>query len=190
MKDEYRAVEDLVRFSYANVVWTHKIQEKQAEKYSNRYKLLSVINIGASAMTTAGIITAIFVDPLGLKIASAVISFITTAISAFLSSFNYKDMSAANKSTATKLIGMRDDLITLLVKVKYEKESPDGIMDEYEKLRNDLQKIYDEAPNTSNKACKKAKIEIENGNFGIYTDDEIDQLLPKILRGNQSDIVV
>ena len=72
----------------------------------------------------------------------------------------------------------------------FNKESPDGIMDEYEKLRNDLQKIYEEAPNTSNKACKEAKIEIENGNFGIYTDDEIDQLLPKILRGNQSDIMV
>lgn len=40
MKNEYIALEDLVRTRYASVAWTHKIQEKQAEIYDKRYRIL------------------------------------------------------------------------------------------------------------------------------------------------------
>ena len=33
---EYEILLDVVRQSYASVVWTHKIQEKQADIYSER----------------------------------------------------------------------------------------------------------------------------------------------------------
>lgn len=56
MKDDYTTLEDLVRTQYANVFWTHKIQEKQAEIYESRHKLFSWVNIISASLTSAGII--------------------------------------------------------------------------------------------------------------------------------------
>ena len=61
MQDDYTTLEDLVRTQYANVFWTHKIQEKQAEIYESRHKLFSWINIISASLTSAGIISIVFV---------------------------------------------------------------------------------------------------------------------------------
>lgn len=37
-EDEYLVLEDNVRHSYMSVVWSHKIQEKQADILTNYYK--------------------------------------------------------------------------------------------------------------------------------------------------------
>ena len=63
MDEKVRVLEDVARNLFANVVWTHKIQEKQAEIYEHRFKWLSVINIIFAALTSAGIVSTIFVDP-------------------------------------------------------------------------------------------------------------------------------
>ena len=41
MDEKVRVLEDVARNLFANVVWTHKIQEKQAEIYEHRFKWLS-----------------------------------------------------------------------------------------------------------------------------------------------------
>ena len=37
-RNEYQVLLDVVRLNYASVVWTHKIQEKQADIYAAQYK--------------------------------------------------------------------------------------------------------------------------------------------------------
>ena len=48
MKSEYVVLEGLVRTRYTSVAWTHKIQEKQAEIYDKRYRILATVNIFAA----------------------------------------------------------------------------------------------------------------------------------------------
>lgn len=38
MIDNYGVLEDVVRDSYAGVVWSHKIQEKQSDIYAEKFK--------------------------------------------------------------------------------------------------------------------------------------------------------
>lgn len=38
MIENYKMLEDVVRDSYASVVWSHKIQEKQADIYAEKFK--------------------------------------------------------------------------------------------------------------------------------------------------------
>ena len=118
MVDEYRTLEDLVRNLYANVFWTHKIHEKQAEIHECWFAWLSVFNIIFAAATSAGIISLIFTDPQWLKVGSAVTAFITTALSAVLALFDLKSRARDNKSTATKLECLRNELLTMLEKKK------------------------------------------------------------------------
>ena len=39
MIDNYKTLEDVVRDSYAGVVWSHKIQEKQSDIYAGPCKI-------------------------------------------------------------------------------------------------------------------------------------------------------
>ena len=43
--NEYQVLLDVVRQNYASVVWTHKIQIKQADIYATRYRHLENINV-------------------------------------------------------------------------------------------------------------------------------------------------
>ena len=46
---DYQVLLDVVRQNFASVVWTHKIKEKQADIYAERYKLLETINVIVAA---------------------------------------------------------------------------------------------------------------------------------------------
>jgi len=88
MKDSYKILEDIVRESYVGVVWSHKIQEKQSDIYAKKYKKMEIINIGIASLTSVGIITMIFSNPLWLKLVSTFLSFITVYITAYYKSFD------------------------------------------------------------------------------------------------------
>lgn len=79
-----------VQQNFASVVWTHKIQEKQADIYAGRYNCFETINIFLAAVTSCGIITTIFVDETIPKILTALISFGTLFMTTYLKSFNLK----------------------------------------------------------------------------------------------------
>lgn len=83
MEKEYIALENQIRPSYASVAWTHKIQEKQAEIHEKRYAIMATINIFAASLTSAGIVTTIFTDQTWVKVASAIVSFVTVFIRTF-----------------------------------------------------------------------------------------------------------
>lgn len=59
--NEYQVLLDVVRQNYASVVWTHKIQIKQADIYATRYRHLENINVILAAATSCGAVS-IFAD--------------------------------------------------------------------------------------------------------------------------------
>lgn len=77
MDAKYQILLDEVRQTYASVVWTHKIQEKQADIYARRYEMWMTINIVASAVTSCGVIAAIFNHSLLAQILTACVSLVT-----------------------------------------------------------------------------------------------------------------
>lgn len=182
MENEYKSLEDLVRIQYANVFWTHKIQEKQAEEYEFRHKLFSWINIIAASITSAGIISIVFTDQFWLKLVSAIISFVTTTISAIITTFDYKSLAKTNKSYASKLLCCRNDLMLLLVKIRIKEQPAQKLIEEFEIIQKNIHDIYQDAPNTTNRAVKKAGEAIKENKDGTYSDEEIDELLPETLR--------
>ena len=55
--NEYQVLLDVVRQNYASVVWTHKIQIKQADIYATRYRHLENINVILAAATSCGAVS-------------------------------------------------------------------------------------------------------------------------------------
>ena len=116
--DNYQVLEDAVRDSYGGVVWTHKIQEKQADICAVKFKKMETVNIVAASLTSAGIIAIIFTDPLWLKLISAIVSFATVYITAYYKSFDLQKLVASHKATANKIIAVRDKYKVLLTEIK------------------------------------------------------------------------
>ena len=55
--NEYQILLDVVRQNFASVVWTHKIQIKQADIYAIRYRRLEIANIALAAATSCGAVS-------------------------------------------------------------------------------------------------------------------------------------
>lgn len=182
MMDDYKTLEDTVRDSYASVVWSHKIQEKQADIYAEKFKKMETVNIGAASLTSVGIVALIFTDPLWLKLVSALISFATVYITAYFKSFDLQKFITSHKATANKLIAVRDQYKVLLTEIKLKADSVENLLARYKELVEKTDTIYLEAPTTTDEAVDKASEALKVKKDNTFTDKEIDSFLPSSLR--------
>ena len=185
MIDNYKALEDVVRDTYAGVVWSHKIQEKQSDIYAEKFKNMETINIAAASLTSVGIIAMIFTDPLWLKLISALISFATVYVTAYFKSFDLPKLMASHKATANKLITVRDQFKVLLTKIKLQSNSVEDLLLEYNELVKKTDEIYLEAPSTTDKAVERASEALKIKKDNTFSEEDIDLFLPcSLRRGN------
>ena len=182
MPDNYKIIEDNLRNTYGSVVWSHKIQEKQADISVKKYKVLEIVRIIASSLTSVGIISLLFSNELWIKIVSALLSFVSVAVSAIFKSFDLQTMISRHKTTANKLLKSRDELKILLIKTRLQQEPAKVLLDEYQQLVKEIDAIYSDAPTTTNSAVKKARIALNITKDNLITDAEIDNNLPQSLR--------
>lgn len=179
---QYLSLENVIRNKYASVVWSHKIQEKQAEIYSTNYKRLKTASILSASITSVGIVSLIFTDQLWVKIASAIISFVTIFVSSYFRAFNLSDLQKSHKASANQILQIRDKLEMILTEIKIRSKPPEIIWQDYKELLEELHKCYNEAPATTDKAVKLARKSLNIKKDNSFSDDEIDSFLPETLR--------
>lgn len=178
----YDKIESSVRDTFGSVVWSHKIQEKQADIYDVRFKWMETAKIAAASLTSVGIVSLIFTDQLWIKLVSALISFISVFVSAFFKSFDLQIMVNQHKSAANNLLVIRDELKLLLLQIRLQKDDPVALYEKYESTVHRLDKIYADAPNTTNKAVEMAREALNVTQDNTFLDAEIDNFLPVELK--------
>ena len=184
-KENYSVLEDNVRHTFMSVTWSHKIQEKQADILTKRYKNLEILKITCSALTSAGLISLIFTEPFLIKIVATIISFISTLISMFFQSFEIQNSITNHKNSATKLLVIRNKFQLLLVEIKLGNKSETEIVELYRQLVDKLADVYKIAPNTTEQAVELAANALNVSKDNEFSDDEIDINLPESLRRNE-----
>ena len=181
-QERYIILEDTVRQGYASVVWSHKIQEKQADVYAKQFKDMETLKIIAASLTSAGIITTIFVDGLWVKIVASLLSFVTIYINSYFKSFNLQNLVSQHKSAANNLLRVRERLLILLMQTKTQLKTISELSADYEEIMGTLNAVYVDAPTTTDKAVSSASIALKQAGDNTYSDEEIDRFLPKGLR--------
>ena len=182
MDDMYKLIESSVRDTLASVVWSHKIQEKQADIFSDRFKRMETAKIVSASLTSVGIVSLIFTDQLWVKICSAFISFVSIFVNAFFKSFDLQTMVSQHKSAANNLRSVRDNLKLLLLQIRMKQTEPAELEKEYEEIVQQLDKVYADAPNTTDKAVTLAREALNVTKDNTFSDAEIDNYLPVGLR--------
>lgn len=181
--NEYQILLDVVRQTFASVVWTHKIQEKQADIYNERYAFIETINIVIVSITACGIVSLIFTDQMWVKIAASLLSLATVAISIYDKTFHLHDLGTQHKISANKLLLIRNELLQIISDIHIHKESMEDINKRYQELKIKLNKIYSEMPTTTNNAVERASLALKTKEEFTYSEEEIDRFLPPTLKG-------
>lgn len=182
MDEEYIILEDSVRNTFGSVVWSHKIQEKQADIYSSQYKFMETAKIAAASLTSVGIVSLLFTDQLWIKILSAIISFVSVFISAFFKSFDLRSLISSHNNTAQKLRVIRDELKMIILLIHLKDKTVSELTSIYQDTIKSLDDIYAEAPRTTDKAVQKARYTLNITQDNLFSDEEINNNLPELLQ--------
>lgn len=186
-KAEYGILEDSVRNTFGRVMWSHKIQEKQADIQARRSLVMTCINIALSALTSVGILSIIFVDPFWLKLASTLASFASTTVIGLSKELDLPDRIKMHRKAATDYLAAKDRLQNLLMKIHLRVDPIKQLEEEYLSLSKSVNDINAQAPQTTDKAVLLASRALKVKNDDNITDDEIDNGLPPSLRKGNRD---
>lgn len=175
-------LEGQIRQIFAGTVWTHKIQEKQADIYLAKYKCLEKLRIGLSAVTTSGIITVVFIDKFWLKIITAIISGLSFFINSYFKMYDLKSLYKHHKQSAIDLLELREELITILCDIKIGKYDECLLSARRDEVLSKQISIYRKCLDVEGKAVDRASDNLKGRKDNTYSDEEIDSYLPVVAR--------
>lgn len=178
--------ESEIRQIFASVVWTHKIQEKQADIYLEKYNNLKNSKIILSAITTSGICSVVFIDKYWLKIITAIISVISLAINAYFKEYDLKALQKQHKKSALQLYELRNNIISVLCDIKLGMYDEKSLLTKRDDILERMNNIVSNSLDASSKAVDNASENLKERKDNTYSDDEIDSFLPILARKNNN----
>jgi len=178
-------LESQIRELYGRVLWTHKTQEKCADIVLKRHVRIKIAQIILSAITTTGILIAVFGENKVIGVVSAIISALLFGLNTYTKDYDLGEIAQKHSSTATDLWNIRESYLSLLTDLKTGKLTPDEIRAKRDTLQEDLYSVYNGYPRTLNKAYEEATKGLKNKEEMTFSDEEIDKLLPIDLRKNK-----
>lgn len=188
VKTQYKLLID----RFGKMIWTHKIQEKQADIYMRKSKWLKTkMAFWTVLTTTSAIMVAInqILQVLNCEWAGNIITALFAGISSYYV-LRYKDESyeskaKENKNYAAKCRRIRNEYESLLTDIKSDRVTN---LDEIARRRDILEKDEDTlfsgeiAPHTSPEAYKEAEKALKQNKEAISEQDELASIIPENLR--------
>lgn len=178
-------IESQLRQVFASVVWSHKIQEKQADIYLKRFNSLEFWRIVLSALTSSGIFAVVFVDNFYLKLITAIVSAISLFITTYLKSYDLKSLQKQHKKSALEWLELRENIMTVLCDISLHKYDEIELIKKRDEFLKKKIEIAKESLDPEEKAVNKASKNLKNRQDNTYTDEEIDSYLPQLARKNK-----
>lgn len=179
---QVKIFEAQIRESFGRVVWTHKTHEKCADILNRRSSNIKLIQIALSAITTTGILISVFGDKQWVGIITALISTSLLALNTYLKKYDLGEIAQKHADCATSLWNIRETYLSLLTDIKASNIDISEIKLKRDKLQKELYGLYKGAPRTISKAYKKASEALKTNEELTFSDEEIDNFLPKELR--------
>lgn len=178
----------VVRQTFANTVFTHKVQEVACEFQEKNSSVVKIINLFLVLIVLTMLVlqaynpSNLFYSYFGAGITIIEIIFLITQLN-----FNFEQKAILHKNSALKFMGLRDEYRSLIADIINQGCSAREIIIKRDQLQNKYQTICSFSPQTSRKEYQEAQRRlnkrgmIESEDF-TWSDEEIDRFLPKILR--------
>jgi len=178
----------IVRQSFANTVFTHKVQEVAAEYQERNVFRVKIANIIFVTLVLVLLVIQAF-NPENFLF-SYLAAGITIAEIIFLIiqlSFRFEQRAVMHKNSALKYMGLRDSYRSLIVDIMNGNAASEILIAKRDLLQREYQIISDLAPQTGSKEYKEAQVRLNKrgiiaGEEFTWSDVEIDHFLPEELR--------
>lgn len=174
------ALEDQIRECYGRVVYTHKTHERMADRCADTLRVYKLSQIVLSALTTAGAVGVVVRDETWIEIATAVVSFATLFVAAYLKDVDPGAIAQKHRDAAAKLWNIRECYLSLLTDLP--RLPHEAAIERRDELQAMLAAVYAGSPQTNGKAYQEAQNRLKNMEDLTFTDAEIDCFLPLSLK--------
>ncbi len=179
---QVKIFEAQIRECFGRVVWTHKTHEKCADILNKRSSNIKLLQIILSAVTTTGIMVTVFGEKKWVGIITALISTSLLALNTYLKKHDLAQIAQKHANCATSLWNIRETYLSLLTDIKTENIPIQEIITKRDKLQKELHGLFKGAPRTISKAYEEATKALKTNEELTFSDEEIDNFLPKELR--------
>lgn len=179
---QFKILNAQIRECFGRVVWSHKTQEKCADIISLRHNIVKYIQIGLSALTTTGVLVAVFGEDKTIGIITAIISAILFAINTYVKDHDLGEIAQKHSDSASDLWNIREEYFSLLTDIKAEIIDIDQLVKRRDTLQDKLSNIYKGSPRTISKAYKEATKALKLNEELTLSDTEINMFLPNELK--------
>lgn len=178
----------IIKQSFAQTVFTHKVQEVAAENAGKWMFGVKIANIVIVSLTlimlllqTANSSNLIY-SYLGSGIAVGEIIFLVIQLT-----FNFEQTALSHKNSALKYMQLRDKYRSLIADIMNNQISQDTIIARRDSLQAEYQVVSDLSPQTSAKEYLEAQKRLHTANNSCdehytWSESEINQFLPENLR--------
>lgn len=177
----YDACESRVRLLFADIVWTQKIHEKQADILENKYRRVTTTSVVLTAIAGCGILASAFSQYEFMQLGS----FALTAASLYFSILgkcrDYSGMAAENARCARRFLALREQSLNILTCIKFRELSALEICKGINSIAEQYAKECDNSPRTTFRAKKIAEKAIGAGET-TYCEEDLNSLLPEYLK--------
>lgn len=179
---QVKILESQIRELYGRIVWTHKTQEKCADILLRRHTILKILQITLSALTTTGILVAVFGENKIIGIISAILSALLFGLNAYTKDYDLGEISQKHSNSASELWNIRESYLSLLTDIKAGRLTAEQIVEKRDDLQEDLSNTYKGAPRTISSAYKEATKGLKQNEELTFSKEEINNLLPDELK--------
>lgn len=188
--ESLKVLEAQIRECFGRVIYTHKTHSKMADSCAATLRRFKIAQILLSSLTASGTVSVVFHDELWLKIATAILSLLTVAVSAYMKGFDPGATAQKHRDAAADIWPIRESYLSLLTDIASGDIRPEVVRQIRDELQEKLAAIYRGAPHTTGDAYAQAQVALKENEEYTFSDMEIDQFLPKQLRrtnGNPSE---
>lgn len=172
---------------YGRVVYSHKTHEKAVEQLNDRIIWLKWINLVLMVLTFGGVLNAVFVGGATLNLLTVLASALALALAIYRMSFNPEKEVLEYRKTANKLRQVRDQYVDLIGDIKDGALTEDQIRRRRDDLRDRVDQVYSDAPDTTSKAYARAQRALGSEEEMTFSKGEVDRFLPPELRDPPTD---
>jgi len=181
----------IVRQTFANTVFTHKVQEiacERQEKYALYVKKTNIWLV--SIVLIMLVFQLIYKDNLVFSYIGVAITIAEMIFLIIQLSFDFDQKAILHKNSALKYMWLRDCYRMLITDIMNNSINSKEINDKRDLLQREYQVISDLSPQTNNDDYKNAQIKlnkkwiVENEDF-TWSDEEINRFLPQGLHIKQ-----
>lgn len=183
---QVKVLESQLRECFGRATWTHKTHEKCADLLNSRLDSIKLSQIIMAAVATSGILLSVFGESKPIGIASALVAFCLTILNTYMKQYDLGGLAQKHGDSAALIWDIRERYLSLLTDIKAEIVDISGIQQQRDRLQSELFGIYKGSPRTISKPYKEATKALHIDEELTFSDSEIDNLLPKAMRSENS----